>query len=592
MKLTDYIANFLAENGAKHVFGLTGGPVVHLFDSFGRNPQIETVFMHHEQAASMAAEAYSRISPGNLGVCCITTGPGGTNAITGVLGAWQDGIPCIYISGQTRIAHMSHGKGVRQLGTQEFDIIPLVSHITKYAATVLNKDDIRYHLEKAVSLARSGRPGPVWLDIPLDMQFTNVEENSMNGYNAEIRKKSCNLEKNLADFMKVFNASKRPLILAGYGIHSSKAEEQFWDLVEKLDVPIVSTWNTADLINNDYPLYVGRIGMQGHRGGNLAVQNCDCFLALGSHLSIALTGTQFNLFAPGAKIGMVDIDENEHANETVKIDFKFICDVKEFISNFSTLADKKQNISQWREKCREYAAYNRYDPVMHPCRQGYVNSYRFFDVLSDKLDKDSLIVADGGGTSTAITFQAMRVKKGQRLFVSSAICSMGSGLPQSIGACYGSGKKTTISLNGDGGIMLNIQELQTISTHMLPIKIFIANNNGYLSIRNTQDSFMEGRYYGTKSGADIGFPDFIKLARTFGLSAFKIESDDQLDNKLDEVLKTDGPVLCVVNVNEKQEVLPCQGFEEKPGGTFQPRPLDDMYPYLSKEKRFRDSSHL
>lgn len=588
MKLTDYVADFLVKQGIKHIFGFTGGGVVHLFDSVDKNPQITAVYCHHEQAVALAAVSYSRIT-NNLGAAIVTTGPGGTNTITGVLSAWQDSIPCIFISGQARIEHTSCGKSLRQLGTQEFDILSVVKPITKYSAMVEDAKMVRYHLEKAVYFAKEGRPGPVWIDLPLNFQWSFVEPDSLVGF-TPVKSDISNHSKayvlaSCKKTSKLLQKAKRPLILAGYGIRLAHAEREFRDLIVKLQIPFVSSWNASDYLPTDNKLYIGRIGIAGQRGANIAIQNCDFLLAIGSHLSMPLTSTLFEAFAREAKIVVVDIDSRELKSKTVHIDLPIHCDARLYLINmlkFPTSSILKR-ISSWRQKCTDYKKYNAVTKKLKK-QKAFINPYDFIDTLSDELKNQDVIVVDGGGTNLYISFQAFKVKIGQRLVTSSAIAAMGTGLPESIGACFANNKKRTICLVGDGSLQLNIQELQTIIHHRLPIKIFVMNNNGYLAIRHTQKVFLESNFIGSSPKGGITLPNYQKVAKAYGLKTVRISKNIGLLKKIRWSLKISGPVLCEIMVSPEQELIATQGFNSNKDGTFSPRPLEDMYPFLDRKE--------
>lgn len=591
MKLTDYIVNFLEKEGISHIFGLTGGAVVHLFDSVDKNPNITPIFTHHEQAAAFAAEAYARIR-NDISAVFVTTGPGGTNAITGVLAAWMDSIPCVYISGQSRIEHTSRGKPIRQLGSQEFDIISLVSHITKYAVMVDDPARIKYYLQKAVYTARNGRPGPVWIDIPLNFQWASIEPDKLRGFNplSEKEKESAGklTHKKLQECCRLLAGAKRPLVLAGHGIRLAHAENEFRKFIEVFKIPFVSSWNASDLLPTGNVFYAGRIGVAGQRGGNLAIQNCDFLLALGTHLCINLTGPNFNAFARGAKKVIVDIDPIELTHCNIKIDLSLQCDAKEFLGKLLSKPDKAKLINNnrwWRKKCLKYKSYNTIPSAW--CKQKkYVNPYIFVDSLCNKLKNNDIIVVDGGGTALYMSFQASKIKQGQRLIVSSGIAAMGTGLSESIGACFAIGRKRTICMTGDGSIQLNIQELQTIAHHKLPIKIFVFNNSGYLAIRHTQKDFLNGRYIGSDKECGVSLPNYQKVAKAYGIKAIRIENNKELLKKIKLALKDTRPILCEVMISPKQELIPRMGFEKKPDGTFSGKPLEDMAPYLERKEFF------
>ncbi len=586
MKLSDYVVEFLAEQGVNHVFGVTGGAVVHLFDSVARNPQMKPVFTHHEQAAALAAEAYARVRNG-IGSAFVTTGPGGTNAITGVCAAWLDSIPCIYVSGQTRKEHTSRGKGIRQLGSQELDILSLTAPITKYAAMVEEPKTIKYHLQKAAYLATSGRPGPVWIDIPLDSQWAAIEPGELPGFEAPATSvNDSHIEEQVQKVIQLIKDARRPLVLAGYGIRLSHAEKEFRNLIQALQVPFVTTWNARDLLPSDLDLHLGCPGFEGERGANLAIQNCDLLLCIGSHLSIPLTGTMFKAFAREAKIVMVDIDAVELNHRNVRVDLPVQCDARLFISGLLKQSQEVPltGISDWQEKCRQYKS--RYNPVPAEWWQQkeHVNPYIFIEALSEKLSNDDVTIVDGGGTVTQVAFQTFKVKEGQRLSISAGICAMGTGLPESIGACFGNGGRRTICLCGDGSLQFNIQELQTVVHHNLPIKLFVFNNGGYLAIRNTQDGFLDSRYVGSEASGGLSLPDFQKVARAYGIRSMRINNHRELRRKITLALETPGAVLCEVMIDRKAEIMPRQGFDKRPDGTGVARPLEDMYPYLPRKE--------
>lgn len=585
MKLSDYVVDFLANQGITHIFGLTGGAVVHLFDSAAKNPKVKPIFHHHEQAAAFAAGAYARIT-NHLGAAFVTTGPGGTNAITGLCAAWLDSIPCIFISGQTRLEHTTNGKPIRQLGIQQFDIVRLVTPITKYAAMIDDPGKIRYHLEKAFYIAQADRPGPVWVDIPLDIQWASIEPGRIACFDPfplceEPQGKSVAMQ--VGQSLELMAEAKRPLILAGYGIKLAHAEGEFRRLVEAIKFPFITSWNASDLLSNGDGLCVGRPGVFGQRGANLAMQNCDLLLSIGSHLSIPLTGTMFNAFAREAKIIMVDVDPIELSHRTVRVDLPLQCDAKAFLQEMLQQVkdfDRPES-DKWLNKCRAYAQYNRI-PSKWEEQKEYVNPYVFIDCLSEELNKNDVIVVDGGGTVNQITFQAFKAKEGQRLIISGSLCAMGSGLPESIGACFGSGGRRTICLSGDGGMQLNIQELQTIFHHNLPVKIFVLNNEGYLAIRHTQDGFLDSRYVGSDKSGGLSLPDYVKVAGAYGVKADRIRHHGELQQKIRWALEESGPILCEIMVARNQEVNPRLGFDRRPDGIGVPRPLEDMYPFLDR----------
>lgn len=586
VKLSDYIAYFLKQQGIRHVFGLTGGAVVHLFDSVIKTPGMSAVFNHHEQASALAAQAYARARDG-LGAAFVTTGPGGTNALTGVCAAWLDSIPCVYISGQSRFEHSSRGKGVRQLGTQELDIVSLVSSVTKYAVMLKNPSEIRYCLEKAVYYATQGRPGPVWVDIPLNFQWASIDPKRLKGFKPpreEAIKKS--LTVTLEACRRLMASAQRPLILAGHGIRLAHAKEEFKSFLQKTQWPFISTWNASDILPTNHPLYVGRPGIAGQRGANLAVQGCDLLLSLGSHLSIPITGTITGAFAPRAKKIVVDIDAAELKRQNVDIDLPIQCDVKFFLKEIMKPGriPGRVSIKPWKKKCSYFQSrYNRVDPESSR-RKDSINPYIFVDTLSNRLDHRDIIVVDGGGTVVYTAFQAMKTKLGQRLMISAGLCAMGSGFPESIGACLAQGRRRTICLCGDGSAQLNIQELQTIVHHQLPIKIFIFNNDGYLSIRHTQKDFLGKRYLGSQSSGGVSLPDIVSVAKAYKIKATRFSNPREMASKIRWALRQKGPTLCEFKINRNQQVIPRQGFDKKQDGSYAARPLEDMAPYLTRSQ--------
>ena len=585
MKLTDYIADFFAKKGIDTAFGLTGGAVVHIFDSLDKHPKIKPIFCHHEQAASFAAPAYSKVKQ-KPGLCIVTTGPGGTNALTGVTGAWQESIPCFFISGQTRMEHSSRGKPVRQIGSQELDIVSIVDSVTNYAVLVKKPDDIRYELEKAFYYAtQKGRPGPVWLDIPLDFQWSDINPSKIRSYKIKkINYKTKKYNNNLKKCIKLVEASKRPLILLGQGVRLASAEKEFLKLLNKWSIPFISSWGASDIVPTKDSLYVGRPGVAGQRGANLAMQNCDLLFAIGSHLSVALTGTLFHYFAREAKRIVVDIDQNELDNETVKINLPIRSDAKIFLKDILISKVKINNeVEKWKQKCSIYNSYNKVIPK-NPKKLDKVSSYTFLDRLNGKLTNEDIVVVDGGGTVVYTSFQSLEFKSGQRILYSSGIGAMGSGLSESVGACIASGLGRTICLCGDGSMQLNIQELETIVHNNLPIKIFLFNNSGYLSIRGTQEGFLDSNYVGSTAEGGMSLPDFKKIAKAYGLPVFQIKNNSSLNKGLDLSLNKSGPTFCEVLMLENQEIEPSQGFKDNLDGTFSATPLEDMKPFLDRDE--------
>lgn len=588
MKLTDYLAEFFAEKGVRHVFGLTGGAVVHLFDSAARNGKLTPIFTHHEQSAAFAAQMYARVTR-NCGLCFVTTGPGVTNALTGLAAAWLDSVPCIYVSGQARLAHTTRGKKIRQLGTQQLDVIDIVKPVTKYAVMLDDPRSIRFHLEKAWHIATSGRPGPVWIDLPLDMQWAQVDPGAMERYvppDEGVPAKTPS-DEHVERFKLLLANARRPLAMAGYGLFWGRADAEFRQFVENHQIPFISTWGAVDILPGDHPLHVGRPGISGQRGANLAIQNCDLLICLGSHLCIPVTGTMFKAFAREATIVMVDIDADELEERTIPVDLPIQADVRQFLSAvLEPRNGKPLAIEEWRQYCARYRRYNA-PPDEGPAPSA-ISSHALVKAVSDCSSDGDLVVVDGGGTNVYYSFLTFEVKAGQRMLLSTGLCAMGSGLPESIGACFAGGFRRTICLCGDGSVQLNVQELQTIKHHNLPVKIFVSNNNGYISIRQTQDGFLDGRHVGSEASGGMSLPDFRKVAEAYGIATCLIDSPRALREGVQHVLDRPGPVLCEVVVSSDQELNPRQGFDRKPDGTFVPRPLEDMAPFMDRTEFMRN----
>lgn len=583
MKLTDYVIDFLSKHGVAHAFGLTGGAVVHLFDSAARSGRVQPVFHHHEQAAAFAAQAYARLH-GSPGACFVTTGPGVTNALTGLAAAWLDSVPCIYISGQARLSHTCQGRKHRQIGTQHIEVMPLVAPMTKYAVLLKDARSIRYELEKALYIATSGRPGPVWIDLPLDLQWAEVDPESLPSFKpaeSGLQPVPVASEADLAKCVEWLSESRRPLLLAGYGVPLAGAQGVFAQLVDQTRIPFVTTWGAVDIMPTHHPCNLGRPGIAGQRAANLAVQNCDLLIAIGSHLCIPVTGTMFSTFARSARIVMVDIDPDELTDRTITPHLPVNSDARAFIEQLLQRlpAGNRFGGASWHDACDLYRI--KYLSPPSPV-SGELRSYDFVRALSELSDDDDVIVVDGGGTNVYVSFQTFEIKGRQRMILSTGLCAMGSGLPESIGACYGSGKRRVLCLCGDGSMQLNIQELETIRHHDLPIKIFITDNSGYLSIRHTQKEFLEANYVGSAAAGGVSLPDYARVAAAYGLPVVTISRQEDLGQGLKETLSTPGPAVCIVKCSPEQEVIPRQGFDRKPDGTFAPRPLEDMAPFLDR----------
>ena len=609
MRLADYVMSFVARQGVKHVFLLTGGGAMHLNDALARCSDLTFVCNHHEQASAIAAENYSKAT-NNLGVALVTTGPGGTNAITGVAGAWLDSTPMLVISGQVKRAdrmYRSDGTplGVRQRGSQEVDIVSLVKPITKYALTIEDPQSIRYHLEKAVHLARTGRPGPVWIDIPIDVQAAPVEPDSnlMRGFDpAESPQRdpddlATNLVIQVRDVIDRLNRAERPFIFAGNGVRVSGAAAAFEKLARLLNVPVGLTWLAMDLLDDDDPLLVGRPGTVASRGANFALQNADFVLVVGARLDPPLMGWDPRHFARGAYKTVVDIDPAELRKLEGAIDNPICADARTFIDHMLRQAasslDKNRNKdrSTWLQRCQDWKT--RYPLVLPEHRSpGLVSVYHLAEIIGQEAGPNDRVVSGNSGSAIEVFLLAYRARKGRRVFHTAGLGAMGYGIAASIGVCLGSGKRKTICVDGDGGLQLNIQELATIAHLQLPIKIFVLNNQGYASIRASQTNYFGGPNIGCSPETGVSIPDYRKVARAYGVKTAIIEGqgqgqgEDQSDLRaaVRKVLRSRGPVLCDVHIIPDEIRAPRVTSIQRADGSFLSKPLEDLWPFLDRDE--------
>ncbi len=600
IRLADYVANFLVEHGVTDVFSVVGGGAMHLNDALGHKNGLRVTYNHHEQACAIAAEAYARLD-NRIAAVCVTTGPGGTNALTGVLGGWLDSIPMFIISGQVRYdttaryAMQFTVKRLRAVGDQEYDIVRSVEPMTKYATMIEDTSQIRYALEKAWHLATTGRPGPVWIDIPVNYQGSYIETDELKGYDpaeddAQLPPKVSE-ETAKAVIDKIKNA-ERPVFHAGYGIRLSGAYDTFRKVAEKLNIPVVTYWNAADLIEDDNELYVGRAGNMGDRPGNWAIQNSDLIIAIGTRISIRQVGYNWKTWARAAEVIMVDVDEGEMKKPTIHVDMPIWADAKDFLDTMNRILpdEKLFNGKDWLEKCREWK--DNYPVVLdrHWEENGETaNVYAFIRYLSSRLPENSL-TAVSNGACCVVGNQAYVIQKGSRMHNNSAVASMGYGLPASIGTCISGGRRTTICLEGDGSIMMNLQELQTIITNKLPIKIFLINNRGYHSIRITQTNLFGDHTkvgIGEESG-DLSFPEYSKIAEAFGYPYYCAHSNKEMKEVVDKMLDTTGPAFCEIFTDTRQVWEPKSATKRLEDGTLVSPPLEDLAPFLPREELERN----
>jgi len=547
MKLSDYLVEYL-EKITDSVFLLSGGGIMHLVDSFGKS-KLNVYCCHHEQAAATAAEGYSRIkNKEKIGVVCVTTGPGATNAITGVVGAWLDSIPLLVISGQVKRDNMMPRRDgiptIRQIGFQEINIIDIVKPITKYAITIEKEDKILYHLEKALFLANNGRPGPVWLDIPLDVQAAEIDIKKLTSFTPSTIAPSVSKDIPMIKIVELLKKAKRPLLLAGNGIRLAGGEEILWKVLEKLKINAVTPIFTADdLITYEYPYYLGRQGIPGNEAANYAVDNCDLLLIIGERLQLTQTSYNYKKFASQAIKIMVDIDEGELKKKTLQIDIPIHCDAKRFLEE---LYQQDIVLNRWEVKVKSIKAES------YKGKEEYLNAYSFLEELN-KYSK-GFDITTANGMASLIPHQALKIYRGQRFITNAGLGHMGSGLPLAIGVSVAAGKKPVICLEGDGSIMLNLQELQTVLYHQLPLKIFIFNNNGYFSIRNTHLRYFN-KIFAADPDSGVSLPNFEKLITGWGLSYRRIANDEELA-KVKEVIKFQGPIVCELMIDPYQPMLP------------------------------------
>lgn len=605
-KVSNYIAQFLVNHGISHVFTVTGGGAMHLNDGLGHQKGLTCIYNHHEQACAIAAESYARIH-NKIAAVCVTTGPGGTNAITGVVGGYLDSIPMLILSGQVRYdtTARSTGLNIRALGDQEFDIVKAVDCMTKYSEMVIDPLKIRYCLEKALYLAQTKRPGPCWLDIPVNVQGAYIETDELERFNPEeeIEEKSPLKpveEQTIKVILDKIKQAERPVLYAGNGIRISGAFSIFERVIERLNIPVVTGWNSIDAIYDEHPLYAGRGGIMGDRAGNFAVQNSDLVLAIGSRLSIRQVGYNYNTWAREAYVIAVDVDAEELKKPTLHVEMPIHADAKDFLNKMEEQLPEgkwfeKEN---WLSVCQQWK--EKYPVVLpkHYADKNHTNVYAFIKELSGRL-KEGQITIVGNGSACVVGSHAYIMKKRQRFIINSAIASMGYDLPAAIGACVAEyGNKALkheknadkeiddiILVTGDGSIQMNLQELQTIIHHQMPIKIFIINNNGYHSIRQTQKNFFQEPFVGIGyDSGDLSFPVMEKLADAYGYPYFSIDGNEMLEEVLEKVLKEEGPLICEVFVSTEQNFEPKSATKRLPDGTLVSAPLEDLAPFLPEEE--------
>lgn len=584
MKLSDYLASFLAKSGIEYVFQIIGGASVHMVHSIAKIKGIDYVCVQHEQAGAMAAESYSRITK-NLGCAMATSGPGMTNLITGIGCAYFDSTPTLYITGQVNTFESKQGRAVRQIGFQETDIVEMVKPITKFAVQVTNPKDIRYYLEKAIYIAKSGRPGPVLIDIPMDVQRAEIDVNKLRKFDLQEIKHDLDsnqqISRSIKDALETLKKAKRPILIAGGGIRYADQTKEFETLVSLSGIPVVATWSGIDVLHHDHPQYIGQIGVYGNRGANFAIQNSDCVLSFGSRLDTRITGGKPQTFARAAQKIVIDIDRSElFKGRGLTPNIGICANVKDVIPKFirALRKNKLQKNHSWLSQTTAWK--KQYPAVLDEWRKkkDFVDPYVFIDILSKQLKNEATIVTDCGGNLTW-TIQAFHVKKGQRLFSAMGNSPMGYSLAAAIGASFGLGKKEVVCIIGDGGFQLNIQELQTIKYYNLPIKVFILNSRSYAIIKQFQEMYFNSDFLATQPNSGYSVPDFIKISDAYDLKNKSIRKNSELTKKIKEVLSTKGPLICDVWVPEGAKLIPKLEFG---------KPIEDLSPLIPREEFYNN----
>jgi acetolactate synthase-1/2/3 large subunit len=589
IKVSDYIVGCLARSGVTDIFMLPGGGAMHLVDSVGRCSELRHVCNLHEQACAIAAEAYGQYT-NKLGVALVTTGPGGTNTLTGVAAAWLDSTPCLFISGQVKRADLKANSGVRQMGFQEIDIVRLVNPITKYAVTVLDPQTIRFHLAKALHVVHHGRPGPVWLDVPLDVQAAQIEPDNLVGFDPSEHESvpdPAQVLDHASRFIQLFNASQRPTLLVGNGVRLSGAISEFLELIGVLQVPVLTSWKAMDFLPEDHPVYAGRPGSVGQRGANFTLQNSDLLLSIGARLDYGQTGYNRTSFARAARKVVVDIDPAEIAKLGNAIDVPVCADARAFLKavlcSRGEIIGRKEH-SHWLRRALEWK--HKYPVVLDEYwdETGYVNNYVFVKTLGEEMSEGDLLVPGSSGGCSEITMQAFSVKQGMRVFNSQGLGPMGFGVAAALGGCLASGGRRTVSIDGDGGFHMNSQELETIRRLNLPIKLFVLNNNGYGSIRNTQRAYFQGHYVASDPSSGLTLPAITNIVQAYGIAVTRVCNHARLRSTVREVLDSPGPAVCEVMISPDQGTAPRLSSAQRADGTMVSKPLEDLWPFLPRDE--------
>lgn len=589
IRVADFIAKFIADElNVKDVFMLTGAGSMHLTDGVVCNNKLRAICVHHEQSASMALEAYARVNQ-NFGVGYFSTGPAATNAITGLGGAWQDSVPCLFISGQVKKSETSLAAGVeglRQFGVQELNIIPVVSSLCKLAVHLTDPAMVRYELERLVSVAKEGRPGPVWLEVPMDVQAATIDESNLLSYKSSYQIPESS-DDDIDYFYKLLCKSKRPVIIAGRGVRLSSAQDLLKNLATKYSIPVVTPYLGIDNLQHDLDIYIGKTGVKGDRPANFAMQNSDLILAIGTSLHVSVIGYDYQHFARVAEKVVVDIDLSSHLKKTIDIDRLIKSDAKLFLSKLLEVLNKNENslsFSEWLKRCVEWK--ERY-PVCLPeykNTKGAINIYAFVDRLSNISKEGDVFIADAGSAFYAVSQGIKLTKKNQRYIPSGAMATMGYTLPAAIGVSVAMNDQRVFAVTGDGSLQQNIQEMQTVLHYKLPIKLFVLNNDGYLSIRSSQKNYFKERYIGEGPKSGVTMPDLLKICEAYGVPAHRVSDLFQLDAAINIALETPGPFVLEVITPPNQLIIPTVSSRVNPDGSMSSRPLEDMAPFLDRDE--------
>ena len=588
IKLSDYVFEYLADRGVTDVFLVSGGGIMHLCDSVGRNPRIRYIANNHEQACAIAAEAYARVT-NRIGVCLVTTGPGSANALSGVVGAWFDSIPVLVISGQVRVPLIADYSRHRQIGPQEINILPMVRPVTKYAVTVTDPGTIRTELDTAIAAARGGRPGPVWIDIPLDVQAAMIEEDATARMPEPAASREPGFDSAIRTIFEMLQESKRPVLVAGNGVRLAGAEKRLVRFVEEASLPVLLPIGGMDLVPESHPAHMGSFGPVGRRSANFALQNSDLMLCIGAGMSIAAIGFNTEGFAPKAKKILINVDRGEISKPNLAADISLRADAADALDALLRHAGDRpfHAPTRWTEACSAWKVrYPAVDAAAHD-ENGFVNSYAFVDRLSALLEEGDTVVT-GNSLDACSIYQAFRVKRDQRVLIPINCGAMGWDLPAAVGAASARKGKRVILVTGDGSIQFNIQELMTIRQYALPIKIFVFNNDGYESIRATQSNYFEGRFVGSDRASGIGNPDFERLAAAYGFTYDRVQSNRSLEEVISRALASDGPSLAELILSPTQARTPKVSSFRREDGTLESRPLEDMFPFLPREEIWRN----